>query len=151
MGWHLDVVWIPSWAEDMINLAEYLGEWVGHVDATDERVENAEQLLASVNALLLEAEDSGLIIPLNPRTGSCVSGTEYGGFRPQSCPQGSEHSSHKEGAGVDVYDPRGMLDVWITDDILEQHGLYREAPSSTSTWCHLTTRAPHSGKRTFYP
>jgi hypothetical protein len=57
----------------------------------------------------------------------------------------------KQGRAVDVYDPDGHLDAWITDDILEDFGLYREHPDSTSTWCHLTDRAPGSGHRTFWP
>jgi hypothetical protein len=135
----------------MITLSDYFGPWIGHVDATDGRVENAEMLLSEVNLLLMEAEDAGLVIPLNPRTGTLVSGSEYGGFRPQDCPEGAPSSSHKEGKGVDIYDPRGMLDAWITDKILKLHDLYREAPSCTSTWCHLTIRAPSSGNRSFYP
>ena len=75
------------------------------------------------------------------------------------CIRDSLHSSHKEARAVDVYDPSDRLDEWLDtfehgdgdNTRLEQHGLYREAPASTPTWCHLTTRAPHSGRRTFAP
>jgi len=52
---------------------------------------------------------------------------------------------------VDVADGNGKLDETITDALLEAHGLYREHPEATPGWCHLTTRAPKSGRRTFYP
>ena len=57
------------------------------------------------------------------------------------------------------YDPGDRLDTWLNDfedgqggnSKLEEYGLYREAPSATPNWVHLTTRPPHSGKRTFQP
>jgi len=57
----------------------------------------------------------------------------------------------KNGRGVDIYDPENALDNWLTDAILERHGLFRESPLHTPRWCHLTDRAPKSGKRTFLP
>ena len=58
--------------------------------------------------------------------------------------------------GYVYVDPPGIeddaaLDNWITDAILERHGLYREAPLATQRWCHLTDRAPGSGRRSFSP
>lgn len=135
----------------MITLADYFGPWLDCRDATDERRENAQQLLEMVNPLLDAAAQAGVLLPINPSTGSQVSGATYGGFRPKSCPQGAEHSSHKDGEGVDVYDPQNQLDAWLTDEILDAYGLYREHPDATHTWCHLTTRAPRSGRRTFKP
>lgn len=135
----------------MISLADYLGVHADSPDATDARKAAAEAMLDSVNALLLEAEAYGVELPTNPKTGTLVSGETYGGFRPQSCPIGAPSSAHKEGRAVDVYDPTGALDKWITDMRLEHFGLYREHPADTSGWCHLTDRAPGSERRTFHP
>lgn len=135
----------------MILLDEYFGPWRHHADATDERVYNAGVLLIPVNDLLNEAFNAGVDLEINPNTKTHIAGATFGGFRPQSCPQGAPGSSHKQGRGVDIFDPVNALDNWITDAILTRHGLYREAPLSTKGWCHLTDRAPHSGKRTFLP
>jgi hypothetical protein len=99
------------------------------------------------------AMDDGVNFPVNPRTGSCVSGETYGGFRPQSCPIGSPKSSHKEGMAVDIYDPKGEIDNWCMENLnrLEECGLYLEHPSKTVHWCHVSTRAPGSGRRVFMP
>lgn len=135
----------------MISVADYFGTHAGCADATDERENNAEALLEKVNALLEEAEAHGVELDMNPATGTLVSGKTFGGFRPQDCTQGAPHSSHKEAMAVDVYDQMGALDRWVTDPILESHGLYREHPADTPGWTHLTTRAPASGRRTFHP
>lgn len=116
----------------------------------------AQALLEAVNDLLDEAAAAGAYMnnPC-PNTGTEISGSKGGqgdgGFRLQTATTGSDHSSHKEARGVDVYDYGDKLDAWLTDEILERHGLYREHPDSTPAWCHLTTRAPGSGHRTFYP
>lgn len=135
----------------MITVAQYFGEFLDHPDALEVRKEAAATLLERVNALLFAYEASDRKVPINPHTGTQVSGVEFGGFRPQSCPQGAPHSSHKEGGGVDVYDPQNRLDDWLNDDILAAFDLYREHPDSTQGWCHLTTRRPPSGHRTFLP
>ena len=135
----------------MIFMADYFGPWAGHKDATDQVKVDAYNLLEKVNNLLDEAARCMIDLDDNPSTGSLVAGSTYGGFRPQDCPQGAPNSSHKMGRGIDIYDPKNALDNWITDAILERHGLYREAPLATTHWCHLTDRPPHSGKRTFQP
>ena len=135
----------------MISLSEYFGPWINHPDATPERVSAAETMLAAVNELLQEAEANGIEIKANPHTGTCVSGQTYGGFRPQDCPQGAPHSSHKEARAVDIYDPDGALDRWLTDARLEAYGLYRENAESTLGWTHLSDKSPPSGRRTFQP
>lgn len=134
-----------------ISFEDYFGPFLDHEDATDERKANARDLLVHVNNLLDEAEADGVELPINPGTGSQVSGQTLGGFRPQNAAQGAPNSSHKQGMAVDVYDPKDALDRYLTDEKLEAFDLYREAPSATSHWCHLTTRAPGSGKRTFQP
>lgn len=139
--------------ENMITIEQYFGKWADHPDATPERKASAVALLETVNALFDAAADDpdGPELRINPKTDTQVSGTQYGGFRPKNCPEGSAHSSHKEGRGVDVYDPSNQLDDWLDDAKLERFGLYREHPSKTPHWCHLTDRAPGSGKRTFMP
>ena len=135
----------------MILFKDYFGKWIDHKDATEERKQNAEDLLDKVNSLLDYAFEFDIDLIVNPATGSYVSGSQYGGFRPQSCPIGSPNSAHKEGQAIDIYDPQNVLDNWITDVILSKFGLYREAPLDTPKWCHLSTRRPKSGKRTFKP
>ena len=135
----------------MISPDDYFGPWLECEDATAERIDAAEAMLVKVDAILTEAEQNGVPLDMNPKTGTLVSGEQYGGFRPQSCPEGAPHSAHKEGRAVDVYDPHGLLDKWITDLCLERHELYREHPADTVGWCHLTDRAPPSGRRSFHP
>lgn len=135
----------------MITLSQYVGVHKDSPDWTAERKSNATELLNRVNALLGHLGRQGMPMQINPVTGSLVSGQTFGGFRPQSCPQGAPTSSHKTGQGVDLFDPRENLDNAITTDLLIEFGLYREAPSATRGWAHLTTRPPKSGKRTFLP
>ena len=133
----------------MITLPEYFGPWIMHRDATPDRKAAAVLLLAKVKALLDECHALGLRD--NPATGTMVSGLDLGGFRPQACRVGAANSSHKEGRGIDIYDPDNHLDQWLTDAVLERHDLYREAPGSSPGWAHLTDRPPLSKKRTFLP
>lgn len=124
----------------------------------------ADELLDKVNRLLAEAHDAGEFgRPVCPNTGSEISGSKGGsgdgGFRLSTATTGAATSSHKEARAVDVYDPGGRLDEWLDqfehgvgdNSKLAEYGLYREAPSATPGWCHLSTRAPKSGRRTFNP
>ena len=119
--------------------------------------DNARDLLARVAGLLTDAMADGAYDQtwVNPNTRTRISGSVGGdgdgGFRTPGSRTGAPRSAHKEGCAVDVYDPLNRLDYWITDAVLEKHGLYREAPSATPGWCHLQTRAPGSGRRTFQP
>lgn len=136
----------------MITLQQYFGPWWEHPDATEERKANAERLLAVCEKL--EAEMlTDVTFPDNPATGNGVSGTQYGGFRPQDCQQGAPHSSHKEGLAVDRYDPHGDVDAWCMahQDRLKALGIYIEHPDSTPHWSHWTIRPPASGHTVFYP
>jgi len=137
----------------MITLAQYVGPWAGSEDWTPEHQRNAVNLLKACDALETEMVSEGVEFPFNPATGSGISGQIYGGFRPQDCPQGAPHSSHKEGLAVDRYDPYGDIDVWCmaNQDRLQQHGIYIEHPDSTPHWSHWTIRAPASGHTVFYP
>ena len=137
----------------MITLTEYLGPWADSPELTLARHDNAERLLDAVAELEKLALQDGVKFPINPATGSGVSGITYGGFRPQDCPQGAPHSSHKECLGVDRYDPLGAIDAWCLANLdkLESCGIYIEHPSKTETWSHWTIKPPASGHRVFYP
>lgn len=134
-----------------ITAEHYFKAYADHPEITDEIRANAETLLGRVDLLLDECVSMGWEPTINPATGTYISGQDNGGWRPQACPIGAPSSSHKTGSGVDVADGDGELDKLITDELLTRHGLYREHPESTPGWCHLTTRAPKSGRRTFYP
>lgn len=125
--------------------------YAGDPGITLEMRKNAVTLLGKVNALLGWAETQGWQPQINPHTGTQVSGKTDGGWRPQSCPTGAPNSAHKQGRAVDIFDPDDSLDRLVTDDVLEDFGLYREAPESTPHWLHITDRAPGSGKRSFSP
>jgi hypothetical protein len=125
---------------------------------------DAVDLLQRVNRLGDEAQAFGAFTwSVDLDTGSQISGRAGGdgdgGFRTPSATTGDSGSSHRQAKGVDIYDPSNKLDTWLDgfedghggNSKLEERGLYREDPKATNTWCHLTTRAPHSGKRTFQP
>lgn len=135
----------------MISPNDVIGPWQHSPDLTDDRRDNINDLVPAVNALLTMAGRAGIPLPTNPKTGTQVSGKQFGGFRPQTCTIGAPHSAHKEGMAVDIYDPTNALDEWITDDVLRECGLYREGGRWTPGWTHLTTRRPGSGNRTFQP
>lgn len=130
---------------------DYFAGYADHPGILDGHRAQAAGLLVLVNKLLAAGLAYGVVLKNNPKTGSLVSGERDGGWRPQECPTGAPNSAHKTGQAVDVYDPDGDLDDWLTDHVLQMHGLYREHPSATRGWCHLTTRPVKSGKRTFYP
>ena len=142
----------------MITLQQYFGSKAHDQEQED----NATLLLERVVDLCDEAAADGEFQwTIDPDTGTCISGSKGGagdgGFRAPDSTTGGPGSSHREGRGVDVYDPKNLLDIWLdcfeTADggnlMLEQHRLYREAAKHTPGWCHLTTRAPKSGRRSF--
>ena len=132
----------------MISLTEYFAG-KPHTAAHEQ---NFSELSSKVDAMLSYL---GYTPPSCPNTGSQISGSKGGsgdgGFRLQTATTGTGNSSHKEAKGIDLYDPADTLDHMLTDDVLDRFRLYREHPDSTHTWCHLTTRAPASGHRTFLP
>ena len=116
---------------------------------------NALTLLYRVNNLLAAyTTDTGKLPEINPITGSQVSGSKGGdgGFRLPTSTTGSSKSAHKLGMAIDLVD-HGELDKWLDEnpDVLIKYDLYREASVSTPGWCHLSTRKPMSGKRSFKP
>jgi hypothetical protein len=105
---------------------------------------------------------------IDPDTGTEISGKKGGsgdgGFRLPTATTGMGNSSHKDALGVDDSDQQDEFDAWLDqfevpmpngdaggNTKLEEYGLYREHPSKTQTWVHLTTRPPGSKKRTFMP
>jgi hypothetical protein len=125
-------------------------------------------LLTRENALYTEfcMLTSTLYLPtdIDPDTGTEISGSRDGrgdgGFRESTSTTGKTDSAHKQARAVDRYDPADKYDNWISkfdsdegrrNVMLEKHKLYREHPSATPGWAHITTRAPASGKRTYYP
>jgi hypothetical protein len=135
----------------MLTVADYFKGHAKNPYITEQHRENAEKLIEKVNGLLLDLLATGRCdLDVNPVTKTLISGKTNGGWRPQDCPEGAASSSHKEGRGVDIYDLDGDLDTVCDDNLLEEHGLYREHPSQTRSWMHLTDRAPRSGSRTFY-
>lgn len=137
----------------MITVEQYAGIWIHHENWNGACEHSAEILLDRVNRLLAEYVASGRELEINPKSKSNISGEVYGGFRPLDCPIGAKHSSHKLAMAVDVYDPFNSLDIWIdkNPDVLVKYDLYREHPTSTPRWCHLSTKQPNSKKRTFLP
>lgn len=138
----------------MITFDHVVGKWADSCDLTAQRVANITgSLLPAVNHLLAWMIGDGITPKINPATRTYVSGQQYGGFRPQSCPEGAPHSAHKEGLAVDLYDPDGAIDAWCLTNLdkLEGCGIYIEHPDATRGWSHWTTRAPASGRRVFHP
>lgn len=131
---------------------------------TPEQADDADDLLKRRNALRSEwIDDTGKEPPVCPNTGTEVSGSKGGagdgGFRLRGSTTGRSGSSHLDAKGVDDYDPDNEFDAWLDqwedghggNSKLESYGLAREHPDDTPGWCHLTTRLPPSGKRTFKP
>lgn len=137
----------------MITLNQYVGPHRASPDWTPAREQAAIRSLGVFDQLEAEMVADGVVFPINPATGSGVSGQTFGGFRPQSCPQGAPNSSHKEGTGVDRYDPKEDIDNWCMahQDRLKFHGMYIESPDLTIGWSHWTTRRPGSGNTVFMP
>lgn len=137
----------------MITLEEYFGKWIEHPDATDARKENARKLLTACTKLEALARIDCVQFRQNPTTHSQISGSQYGGFRPQEYALGAAHSAHKEGLAVDIYDPDGKIDAWCmaNQEKLKQCGIYIEHPYATLSWSHWTIRPPASGNTVFYP
>lgn len=139
-----------------------LEQYFGSKPHTSEQESAAKDLLVRVNTMLIE--EFAWHFPCDPDTGTPISGarngTGDGGFRLPTSTTGRKGSSHMEAKGIDPYDPENWLDNELSkydaadgreNRVLEKYGLYREHPFTTGSWCHLTTRAPGSGKRTFYP
>jgi hypothetical protein len=137
----------------IITVAQYVGIHANSPDWTPERASNALKLLDACARLSTKMESDGIVFQINPKTGSCVSGETYGGFRPQDCLIGAPHSAHKNGEAVDIFDHENVIDNYLIahQQLLEDFDLYIEASSTTPGWSHWSTRRPASGHRIFFP
>ena len=115
--------------------------------------ENADYLIKRCSLLENKLLSMGVKFPVNPKTGSHISGDTYGGFRPQECPIGAPKSAHKLGLAVDRYDPTGEIDEALMShqELLVEYGIYIEHPSKTAGWSHWAVIPPLSNKHIFYP
>lgn len=137
----------------MFSLKDYVGIHWQSPDWNDARIANAQNLILACTRLQSIMEADNVHFPINPKTGTTVSGEVYGGFRPQDCPIGAAGSAHKQGQAVDRFDPDGLIDAWLMDnqDKLILCGIYIEHPSATPGWSHWSIRAPGSGAHVFMP
>jgi len=151
-------------------------QYFGAKPHTPEHEAAADDVLVRREALRQEYYAStGCGPDVDPDTGTEISGKKNGsgdgGFRLKGSATsidpvtGRERlTSHAEAKAVDDSDQGDAFDKWLDqfevpmpngkpggNSKLEEYGLYREHPSATPTWCHLTTRPPGSGKRTFMP
>lgn len=129
----------------MLDLMDYFRMRIDHPYATSERKHNAIVLLNRVNRLLeYYKDDTEREVGIDVDTGTQISGSRGGsgdgGFRLPQSRTGVKGSSHKQGQGVDLYDPQGNLGKWITTAHLEEYDLYQEAMKYTPGWVHLQTR-----------
>jgi hypothetical protein len=105
------------------------------------------------NRLLVLLKVSTVPLEINPRTGSVVAS----GWRPPALnaatPGASRTSLHMSGEAIDLYDPSGEIDKWLSHNIkaLVDLGLWLEHPDATPGWSHVQVRPPKSGNRIFRP
>ena len=139
----------------MISRKDYLGTYAGCSDIAPAISVNIDRLLNKVNALMAYMQQDKVIVPLNMKTRSQISGELNGGFRPQDCAIGAPNSNHKQGLAVDLYDPLGKIDEWVTNPNnlkkIQALDLYFEDKSATDGWCHVQIVPPKSGRRFFLP
>ena len=138
---------------DRITAAQYFGQYAEHPDATAQVRYHATGLLDVVNDLLEVAAADGCELPENQNTSSRISGNGNGGFRPQDSKVGADNSKHKQGRGIDIYDPQRQFASWCLahPEELEKRGLHMEDPRWTPTWVHLQDVPPGSRKLVYRP
>ncbi len=142
-----------------LTFEDIAGRFLQSPDLDARRADNIRsRLLPSVWNLQKRLMELGLAFAINPKTGTVVSGTQYGGFRPQDCPEGAPHSNHKEGLAVDLFDPEHRIDraLLAAPGLLDECGIWIEHPDvtvvdATSGWSHWQCVPPRSGRRMFYP
>lgn len=102
-------------------------------------VQNMVVLLTIVNNLLIEFGEYRKVVS--------------GYRRPEdnAAAGGAKKSAHMTCEAIDLEDKDERFKKFMTEELLEKFGLYREADKATPSWIHLTTRAPRSGSRVFNP
>jgi len=114
---------------------------------------NAELTVAAVNGLLKRLESSGVKLDVHPVHRTVISS----GWRPpqvnSQVKNAAIRSKHMTGQACDLYDPDGVIDDWLMDNLPNYRdlGLWMEHPSATKGWAHVQIVAPRSGNRIFYP
>jgi len=125
---------------------DYLDFWKHHYanvavpedELTDDMRASAADLLERINGLLaVFGHDRGLTSGWRPQSVNDYM-RELHAKNP-AAPNAARTSKHITCNGCDVADSDGSLDAFIdaNPDVLEQFGLWREAPGSTHGWCHL--------------
>ena len=137
LAWMLDDLNNPGWlkclccgfmkkgSKSMVSRKEILMNRDEEYPLTPEMEDNLSKLLEAVNKLR----------------------TLYGkpmyvssGYRPgkyNEAAGGAKKSAHLVCKAVDFKDVNEELETWITDEILEQCGLWREDPEKTKGWVHV--------------
>ena len=138
----------------MLGLIDYFRMRIDHPYATAERKGNAVVLLNRVNDLLGDYyAETNRVVGIDADTGTQISGSRGGsgdgGFRLPQSRTGVKGSSHKQGMGVDLYDPKGELGRWIATRHLVKRDLYQETMRCTPGWVHLQTRP--TSRRIYQP
>lgn len=114
---------------------------------------NAELTVQAVNALLKRLEASKVHLEVHPVTRTIISS----GWRPpqinNQVKNAAVRSKHMTAQACDLYDPDGVIDDWLMDNLanMPDLGLYMEHPSATKGWSHVQIVPPKSGKVCFYP
>jgi len=136
-----------------ITLAQYLGPYDDDRITPEVRA-NAERLLAIINPVLAAAEADGVVLEIDPDTGSHIGGNGNGGVRPLNSPVGAAKSAHKRGTAVDLYDPERKLAAWAWANKarMELLGVRAiERPEWTPSWLHCQSEPVASGVFAFIP
>lgn len=126
----------------MITLQEYLMGRDRKYTLTPELQANAEEMVDKVNQLLAKFGEDRKV---------------RSGWRPpeinQATPNAAPKSKHMTCEACDLVDDEGDLDEWALEnpDILQEIGLWQEAPAATKGWAHFQIVPPKSGKRVFNP
>ena len=114
-------------------------------EATDEIKQNAVELLAKVNAFLVELGWTGpTTLSSGYRTAAANAAT----------PGAAAHSGHEIGKALDIHDVGNVLGKIVAahPELLRKHDLMMEDNHSTPTWCHLDDVARHDRpSRIFIP
>jgi hypothetical protein len=137
-----------------ITRAAYFGPFLEHEDVTPQILARADVWIQAANAGLLAAELDGVKLYKNPFTGTHLSGTGAGGFRPLALLIGARRSPHKRAEAGDLYDPQRELAAWsiMNQRRLKALGIVAmEDPRWTPTWVHWQIVPVASGRFAYVP
>lgn len=135
----------------MLTLEDYFGRHSSYEKPSDEVMDNAADLLAKVNGLLMA------IGSVEPTLDAAVNPVVRSGWRPKNynmgVPNAAPNSKHITGQAIDLADDDGELDGFLLDhpEYLVAHDVYIEHPLATKSWTHIQSVGPRSGNRVFFP